>query len=41
MMPMGWGMLSKKRMSLIPKRIKHMDQLKAVLARAKELEAKP
>ena len=41
MMPMGWGMLSKKRMSLIPKHIKHMDQLKAVLARAKELEAKP
>ena len=40
MMPMGWGMLSKKRMSLIPKHIKHMDQLKAVLARAKELEAK-
>jgi heterodisulfide reductase subunit C len=41
MMPMGWGMLSKKRMSLIPKHIQHMDQLKAVLARAKELEAKP
>ena len=40
MMPMGWGMLSKKRMSLVPKHIKHMDQLKAVLARAKELEAK-
>ena len=41
MMPMGWGMLSKKRMSLMPKRIQKMDQLKAVLARAKELEAKP
>lgn len=40
MMPMGWGMLSKKRMSLMPKHIKHMDQLKAVLTRAKELEAK-
>ncbi len=40
MMPMGWGMLSKKRMSLVPKHIKHMDQLKAILTRAKELEAK-
>ena len=39
MMPMGLGMLSKKRMSLTPKRIKHMEQLKAILVRAKELEA--
>jgi heterodisulfide reductase subunit C len=37
--PMGMGMLSRKRMSLIPKRIKHMDQLDAILKRAKELEA--
>ena len=39
MAPMGMGMLSKKRMSLRPKRIQHMDQLKAILKRAKELEA--
>jgi heterodisulfide reductase subunit C len=39
MTPMGMGMLSKKRMSLLPKRIKHLDQLKAILKRAKELEA--
>ena len=39
MAPMGMGMLSKKRMSLRPKRIQHMDQLKAILERAKELEA--
>jgi heterodisulfide reductase subunit C/quinone-modifying oxidoreductase subunit QmoC len=39
MAPMGMGMLSKKRMSLLPKRIKHLDQLKAILKRAKELEA--
>ena len=37
--PMGMGMLSRKRMSLLPKRIKHMDQLNAILKRAKELEA--
>ncbi len=37
--PMGLGMLNKKRMGLIPKRIKHMDQLKAILKKAKELEA--
>ncbi len=39
MMPMGMGMLSKKRMSLTPKRIKHINQLKTILKRAKELEA--
>jgi heterodisulfide reductase subunit C len=39
MTPMGMGMLSKKRMSLLPKRIKNLDQLKAILKRAKELEA--
>ena len=39
MTPMGMGMLSRKRMSLLPKRIKHLDQLKAILKRAKELEA--
>ncbi len=40
MAPMGMGMLSKKRMSITPKRIKNMKQLKAILKRAKELEAK-
>jgi heterodisulfide reductase subunit C len=37
--PMGFGMLIRKRMSIIPKRIKQMNQLKAILKRAKELEA--
>ena len=39
MAPMGMGMLSRKRMSLTPKRIKNVRQLKAILKRAKELEA--
>jgi len=39
MVPMGMGMLSKKRMNLTPTRIKNMKQLKAILKRAKELEA--
>lgn len=39
MAPMGLGMLSKRRMTVAPKRIKGIDQLKAILARAKELEA--
>jgi heterodisulfide reductase subunit C len=39
MAPMGMGMLMRKRMSLTPKRIKNIRQLKAVLNRAKELEA--
>ena len=39
MAPMGIGMLSRKRMSLTPKRIKNTRQLKAILKRAKELEA--
>jgi heterodisulfide reductase subunit C/quinone-modifying oxidoreductase subunit QmoC len=38
MAPMGMGMLSRQRMSLIPKRIKNTRQLKAILRRAKELE---
>ncbi len=38
--PMGMAMLSKKRMSLTPTRIKNMPQLKAILKRAKELEVK-
>ena len=36
--PMGFGMLSKKRMDITPHRIEGIDQLKAILARAKELE---
>jgi len=38
MAPMGLGMLSKKRMDITPTRIEGMDQLKAILTRAKELE---
>jgi hypothetical protein len=37
MAPMGLGMLRKGRMSLTPKRIKGIEQLKAILAKAKEL----
>ena len=40
MAPMGMGMLSRKRMSLTPKRIKNIQQLKTILKRAKELEAR-
>lgn len=39
MAPMAIGMLSRKRMALTPKRIHQLDQLKAILKRAKELEA--
>jgi heterodisulfide reductase subunit C len=39
MAPMALGLLTRRRMSLVPKRIKHLDQLKAILKRAKELEA--
>jgi heterodisulfide reductase subunit C len=35
---MGLGLLTKDRMSIIPKRIKGMDQLKAIMAKAKTLE---
>ena len=38
MAPMGVGMLSKKRMKITPHRIKGIDQLKTILAKAKELE---
>jgi heterodisulfide reductase subunit C len=38
MAPMGLGMLSKKRMDITPKRIEGIEQLKAILARAKQLE---
>ncbi len=39
MAPMGVGMLSKQRMRISPTRIRQTDQLKAILERAKELEA--
>jgi hypothetical protein len=38
MAPMGLGMLRKGRMSLAPKPIKGINELKAILNRAKELE---
>lgn len=38
MAPMGLGMLTKKRMEITPKRIEGMDQLSAILERAKTLE---
>jgi len=38
MAPMGLGMLSKKRMEITPKRIEGMEQLSAILKRAKELK---
>ena len=38
MAPMGFGMLSKRRMDITPKRIEGIDQLKAILDRAKQLE---
>jgi heterodisulfide reductase subunit C len=38
MAPMGLGLLSKKRMTVNPTRIKGIDQLKSILNRAKELE---
>jgi heterodisulfide reductase subunit C/quinone-modifying oxidoreductase subunit QmoC len=39
MAPMGMGMLTKERMAIKPKRIKNIKQLKAILKRAKQLEA--
>jgi heterodisulfide reductase subunit C len=39
MAPMGLGLLSKKRMTITPNRIKGIKQLTAILDRAKELEA--
>jgi heterodisulfide reductase subunit C len=39
MAPMGLGLLTKQRMAITPTRIKGIKQLKAILKRAKELEA--
>ena len=41
MAPMGLGLLSKKRMTVTPKRIKNIKQLKAILKRAKEFGGGP
>jgi heterodisulfide reductase subunit C len=38
MAPMGLGMITKGRMGVKPKKIKRMDQLKAILERANQLE---
>ncbi len=38
--PMAVGLLTKGRMSLVPKRIKQVPQLQAILKRAKEVEAR-
>jgi hypothetical protein len=38
MAPMAVGMLTRKRMALMPTRIHQLDQLRAILKRAKELE---
>jgi len=38
MATMGFGLLSSQRMSITPKRIKGMDQLKSILDKAKTLE---
>jgi heterodisulfide reductase subunit C len=35
---MGLGLMAKNRMTILPKQIKHMDQLKAILDKAKTLE---
>lgn len=40
MAPMGFGMLSKQRMAVRPKRIRNMGQLDAILTRAKEVETR-
>lgn len=39
MAPMGLGMLTKRRMDLRPKKIKGIDQLQAILQKAKDVEA--
>ncbi|MBN1873075.1 MAG: 4Fe-4S dicluster domain-containing protein [Anaerolineae bacterium] len=37
--PMGLGLVSKGRLEFVPKRIKNLGQLKAILAKAKEISA--
>ena len=38
MAPMGFGMLTKQRMDITPRKIENLDQLHAILDRAKEVE---
>lgn len=38
MAPMGIGLITKRRMDITPRRIEGIDQLRAILARAKQLE---
>ena len=38
MAPMGLGMLTKQRMAIAPRKIEQIDQLHAILARAKQVE---
>jgi heterodisulfide reductase subunit C len=38
MVPMSLGLLTRKRLGIIPRRIKKMDQLTAILDKAKQLE---
>jgi heterodisulfide reductase subunit C len=38
MAPMSFGLLTRKRISIVPRRIKKMDQLRAILDKAKQLE---
>lgn len=39
MAPLGWGMLTRDRLTITPTRIRGIKGLKAILARARELEA--
>jgi heterodisulfide reductase subunit C len=41
MSSMGLGMLSRKRMTMSPRKIQGLDQMQAILAKARELEAQP
>jgi hypothetical protein len=41
MAPMGLGLMSKNRMDIRPHRIQGLEQLRAILHRARELEATP
>jgi heterodisulfide reductase subunit C/quinone-modifying oxidoreductase subunit QmoC len=38
MASMGWGMLSRQRIDLSPHKIRDINQLQKILARAKEIE---
>jgi heterodisulfide reductase subunit C len=40
MMPMGMQIFSRGRMAILPKRIRQVDQLRAIIKKAKELSAK-